>query len=213
MKDKLFTLIKKIFSFKVFIIVVIISLFSWNVISNSRLGILMNDKNFIQNEYLMTTYLTKIASNIEGENIDNIVLKNISGYTTFDSLFKNKDYMIVIYQNGLVCSPCLEFAMGNWTKYKKNFNKNLSQEMIIINYTVDGKVLRYLNSVNSQKLYYIDSNNYIHDHIVKIDKPTNFLLFINKKRQIIFATYFSIDSRENFIDFITKVNRFLDNRT
>lgn len=213
MRDKTFGLIKKILSLKVFIMFVIIGLTYWNITSYYRLKILLDEKKLIEDQYLITNYLTKAASNMEGYYIDNIGLKNISGYKTFDSLFKEKEYIIAIYQNGLVCSPCLEYVTKSWANYRNQFESSLSPDMIIINNCVDGEVLRYLNSVNLQSTYYIDSTNYIHDNIVKVDQPTNFLFLINKKRQIIFATYFSVEVKENFVELLQKANRYLVNRS
>lgn len=213
MKERLIILMRKIFSFKVFLIIVLVGLSYWNILSIYKIKTLMDEKSFIQSQYRESSYLTKVTSGMEGDRIDNIELKNISGNIKFDYLFKNKGYIIVIYQNELVCSPCLEFVMGYWIKNKKQFNSNLSQDLIIINNIANSSTIRYLSSVHAENAFYIDSKNYIHDNIIKIDKPTNFIFFINKNRQLIFSTYFSTESKDNLIDLLKNANRFLDNNS
>ncbi|MGA7837993.1 MAG: hypothetical protein WB996_08505 [Ignavibacteriaceae bacterium] len=208
---KLLGIIKNIFSFKVLVITIIIILSFLNLFSYNRFVMVKRQKRILQEENLQTMSLLKETSNMEGTHIRDIELKNLSGKEPLNSLYNNKDYIIIIYQNGLVCDPCLEFLTNYWINNSNNFNRNLSRKMIILNNNIDGLVLRYLHSVHMESSYYVDSTNYIHDNIVKIDKPTNFLFFINKSGEIIYSSYFDTETKEHLGSFLNKANRFLDN--
>lgn len=211
--NKLLNIVKKVFSIKVLLIFSVFVLTLLNLFSYNNFIHLKIQNKSLQEKFLLDISLIRETSNIEGTHIGEIELTNLLGKKLFNSFFNNDDYIIIIYQNGLVCDPCMEFFVNYWIINKNSFDSDLSKEMIIVNNTIDGLVLRYLKSVHMENSFYYDSTNYIHDNIVKIDKPTNFLLFVDKSGEIIYSSYFDTDSKVNLISFINKVNRFLSNNT
>ena len=120
--------------------------------------------------------------------------------------------MIIIFENGFVCDACLDYLTHYWTSNENRFNSALSRRMIILNNTMNGLGLRYLHSIGMENSYYVDLTNYIHNSIVKIDKPTNFLFFVNKSGKIIYSSYFDTGSKKNLASFINKANRYLESK-
>jgi len=181
-----------------------------NVTTNKKLNECRIELDYLHKTNFMDSVLSKVLFNMEGSKINNIKLHNIDGKILFDSLLKKHDYYIVAYQNGFVCDPCLEFLIFNWNIIKKKMKKNISEKILFIGENFDRSTLIFFKKVHLEKFYFIDIDKGIQS-ILKNNFPTNFLFFINKNRQIIYSSYFTVDTKEKFINFCEKVNKYINN--
>ncbi len=139
-----FIYLKKVFSNKIIFGLMILSLsFLWAQ-NNVKSSILERNIEEMEENYLEFRSFMKTVNNIEGTSIDNINLKSKNGTISLNSILKNTEYSIVIYQNGIVCNPCLEYIFSKWISRVNDFEQNLSKEIFFISNIYENSVLKYL---------------------------------------------------------------------
>jgi hypothetical protein len=198
-----------VFSNKIiFGLMILILSFLWAQ-NNVKSSILERNIDEMEEKHLEFRSFMKTVNNIEGASVDNVNLKSKNGTISLNSILKNTEYSIVIYQNGFVCNPCLEYIFSKWISRVNDFEQNLSKEIFFISNIYDNSVLKYLKNIEIENNYYIDVRNVINNDIIKSDLPVNFMFFVNSNRKIIYSTFFASNSLENFDIFLIKVNRFI----
>lgn len=190
-----------------FIIVVLSFLWARTRIESS---ILNHEITNLRDDKIAFQSLLKTISNLEGVSIDNIVLRSSNRLVTFNEIILNNEYSIMVYQNGVVCNPCLEHITSKWFSSINKFEHELSKELVILSNIFDKSTYNFLVKRGMENFYFIDTNNIINKNIVKSDLPVSFIFFVNKNK-IIYSSFFSTNSKENFSNFIKKANRYLKN--
>ncbi len=211
MEKQIIIWIKKVVSVKIVFGLIVIVL-SFLFIRNSvKLNIYKSQLEKIKEVNYAGKALRNITPKIDGAVIENIELKGKNGSMNLNAIFEEKAYIIIVYQNGIVCNPCIEYVSSKWNN-KNGFDKDLSYKMIFISNIFDRAVLNYLENNKMGDSYFIDTYGIIKKNILKNDLPVNFILLVNKNRQIIYTSTFSVDSEENIDRFLEKANRYVKNR-
>lgn len=211
-REKLAVWIKKVFSIKIIFGFVIILLSFSFIRNNIELSILKFQLEEMKEANYTGRALLEITPKIDGAVIENIELKGKNDTKNLNTIFGEKAYTVIVYQNGIVCNPCLEYVTSKWNNSIPEFHMDLSNEIIFISSAFDRSVLNYLENIMMENSYFIDAKEIIKKSILKNDLPVNFTLLVNKNRQIIYTSTFSSDTKENFDRFLEKANRYIRNR-
>lgn len=205
--------LKKIFSTKsiyFFLLSIILILLTQNIFLNLKINNKLKQEEISSKANLMSSKLKVVLSNIEGKKINNIEIVNSLGKTNFSEFFNLYDFVIVVYQNGLVCDPCSDFLFSKWNQAKGSVNKLIYPNLITIGEKLDRKTqLNYLKN-NSSGNYFIDKNKTIKNQIIQSDFPVNFVLLVDKNMRVVYATYFTNESKQNFSNLVNKANRYVN---
>jgi len=206
--------LKVIFSVKhlasVLLIVIIFSIWQ-NVKMQSVIEHNKNATDRLHKTNYMNSSLSAVLSNAEGLKIKNLVLQNVKGSKTFGKFFEDNNYCIIIFQNGIVCDPCLEFVGTYWSGNSYNFPNGLSNQLIIIGDKNDRSTFVYLKKNRLENSYFIDINRQIRKDLSLNNLPTNFIFLIDNKQRVIYAEYFTSETKDKFDKFIRKAIRLVEN--
>jgi len=159
----------------------------------------------------MDSSLSTVLSTAEGLKIKNLVLQNMRGNKKFRNYFENNNYCFLIFQNGIVCDPCLEFVGTYWSENSYNFPKELSNQLIIIGDKNDRSTFVYLKKNRLENSYFIDINHQIRKDLSLNNLPTNFIFLLDNKQRVIYADYFTSETKNKFDNFIRKAIKFVEN--
>ncbi|MCX6168636.1 MAG: hypothetical protein NTX65_04830 [Ignavibacteriales bacterium] len=150
---------------------------------------------------------------MEGQIMDNIVLHNVKGKKYLGDLFENHDFFIAVYQNGMVCDPCLEFIQNYWAENSQKFPQGLSDKLIIIGSKNSRDTFVFLKRYNLENSYFIDINQYIQKNLLLSNiLPVNFLFLIDKKLHIVYISYFTTIVKDQFKSFVSKSKKLINEK-
>lgn len=151
----------------------------------------------------------------QGKIIDKLILKNQNKIISLKDLYTENKYIIIIYLNGVICDPCLDFVCENWGVKSQSFPVTISQRLTIVqnkrDRAFDRSTIILLKKMGFNDSYWLDVDDRIKSQLKLSDSPTNFILFLNNNYKVIFMDYFSSDSKERFDNFIKKCLDFVGN--
>lgn len=151
----------------------------------------------------------------QGKIIDKLILKNQNKIISLKDLYTENKYIIIIYLNGVICDPCLDFVCENWGVKSQSFLVTISQRLTIVqnkrDRAFDRSTIILLKKMGFNDSYWLDVDDRIKSQLKLSDSPTNFILFLNNNYKVIFMDYFSSDSKERFDNFIKKCLNFVEN--
>lgn len=185
------------------ITIVVFPLLVSHVVSIVKLDTEYNKKN----QNLADEILTKIIAKTEGHTIPNLTLRNTEEITNLSNLMSENKYLIIIYQNGVVCNPCLKLVSNFYQTYLKQSDSVSSNKLIIIGNKNTRATFLELRKYNLERFLYTDVLEDIRQSVIQNSLPVNFVLLIDNKRQIVNMDYFTNETSERLSSFDEMVKK------